>query len=445
MGLPIFIWAPQLARMITGSFSEYQIGLMSNFIRLMLAAQFFFVVSSFMTGMIQSYQRFLLPALAPIIYNLGIIGGLVALSSKLGIYAPVVGVILGAGLHAIIQVPLIWKLGFRYQKVWDVKNIYVREIGKLMLPRALASGINQLEAMAAVYFATSISSVSLILFLLAQTLMQLPVKLVGVPISQAALPSLSRVPEEKKTYFQQLLIDNLLQILYFVLPITAILVILGLPAVRLAYGAENFPWEATKLTRKALAMFVLAIPSQALIQLLIRGFYALKDTKTPLWMGLAAVGSFLGMSYVTTFVLHWGILGLASATSLASLFQATGLFWLLHRKISLLSQQAIWPVIKLLLATLVMSISVWIPYRLLDIYVLNTSRVLPLLGLTITVTAIGLAIYISLCHGLKIEQQDNFLKLLENLPGTKKSIIKLKTLTALASGTSGGSGYEQST
>ncbi len=442
LGLPIFIFAPQLARLITGSFSDYQIQLMANFIRLMLGAQFCFVISSLMTGMIQSFHRFLLPALSPVIYNLGIVLGVVVLSPKLGIYGPVAGVLIGAVGHAGLQVPLVWKLGFRYKWDWQTKNTYFREIGKLMMPRALASGVSQIEATAAVFFATSISSASLVLFLLAQTLMQIPVKLVGVPISQAALPSLAQSSESKREEYRRLLRENILQILYFVLPATAILVILGLPAVRLAYGAESFPWEATKLTRKALAMFVLAIPSQALIQLLIRGFYALKDTRTPLWVGLAGVSSFLGMSYAAVFVLHWGILGLAAATSIASALQVGGLFWLLHKKINLVSQQMVLPVIKLLLATLLMAVSLWVPYRLLDIYVLNTSRVLPLIGLTIMTTSMGLAIYIMLCHGLRIEQQDKILRLVEKLPGTKRSISKLKMLTAVAAGTTSGSGYE---
>lgn len=440
LGIPIFIFAPQLSELITGSFSAEQVALMTQLTRWMLGAQFFFLFSSFMTGMIQSHHRFLLPALSPILYNLAIIGGIAWLWDDLGIYAPVVGVVIGSFLHAILQVPLVWKLGFRYRWSWNFRIGAVREIGKLIVPRTLSSGINQLEATAAVYLATSLTSGSLVIFSLAQMLMLLPIRLVGVPISQAAFPQLSKSAEKDEQGFVNLIADSFLQVLYFVFPITAILLILRIPIVRLAYGAAGFPWQATLLTGRTLALFVLAIPAQAVIQLLVRSFYARKDTRTPLFAGLIGLLLFLLLSVWFTFGLEWGVLGLAGATSLSSFLQLLLLLGMLNREVRVVTQSLVIPTIKLLFVTLLTATFLWVPMRLLDQLVFDTTRVLPLIGLTVTATAIGLVMYFLLCEWIGVREQRYVLELLQKLPAMRKSIAKLRTLTNLASAQATGLG-----
>jgi len=141
LGVIIFIFAPQLSNLITGNFTDEQIKLMTSLTRLMLAGQFFFLFSSFLTGINHSHQRFLLPALSPLVYNLSIIVGILVGAESLGLYAPALGVLVGAFLHAGIQVPLVLKLGFGYRwNQWDFKMPEVRELGKLMIPRTLSSG-----------------------------------------------------------------------------------------------------------------------------------------------------------------------------------------------------------------------------------------------------------------------------------------------------------------
>ena len=110
----MFIFAPQLSHLIAPSYGPVKIALLTNLTRLMLLAQIFFCLSNFLTGIIQSNQRFLIPALAPIVYNVGIILGIVFLVPVMGIYGAAVGVIFGAFLHFLIQLPLARKLGFVY-------------------------------------------------------------------------------------------------------------------------------------------------------------------------------------------------------------------------------------------------------------------------------------------------------------------------------------------
>ncbi len=143
----VFIFTRPLSELITGSFSVSQIDLMVSLTRIMLLAQVFFLLSNFLTGIIQSHQRFLVPALSPAIYNLGIILGIVFLSPSLGIYAPTWGVVFGAFLHFLVQVPLVLRIGLRYKLAFDLSHPGVREVGRLMVPRTLALAIAQIEAL----------------------------------------------------------------------------------------------------------------------------------------------------------------------------------------------------------------------------------------------------------------------------------------------------------
>ena len=406
-GLLIFIFAPQLCRLIAPSFSPEKIALMSSLTRIMLFAQAFFCVSNFLTGIIQSNQRFLVPALAPIIYNLGIIFGIIVLTPTFGIYGPTFGVVIGALLHFLVQIPLALKLGFSYIPTsWEFSHPAVREIVRLMLPRTLALAISQIEATVAVFLATSLAAGSLTIFYFAQHLMNLPVGLFGSTIGQAALPTLSQNMAKKDWQeFKKIFLSSFFQIIYLALPASAILLILRVPAVRLAFGAKNFPWQATILTGKTLAFFTFAIFSQSIIQILVRGFYALHNTKTPLVIGAVGVLINVFLSVLLTFRFGFGVLGLAAATSVASFLHAVLLFVFLDREVLGFERKSVFiPLFKMSLATLVTAVFLWIPMRVLDRYILDTTRTINLIVLTIVATLVGLGVYVLVSFVLKISE-----------------------------------------
>ena len=179
-GIILFFFAKPLSQLIAPSFSPTEVILMTRLTRLLVIAQGAFVISSFLTGILQSQQHFIVPALSPIAYNLGIIFGIITLSPHFGIYGPAIGVLIGAFLHLIIQLPLIKKVGFVFKPSFNIKDHGVRRIGKLMLPRTLALAVSQIELTVAVSIATSLSSGSLAIFYFAQHLNALPVGLFGV-------------------------------------------------------------------------------------------------------------------------------------------------------------------------------------------------------------------------------------------------------------------------
>lgn len=414
----VFFLAPQLCRLIAPSFSLEQISLMVSLTRIMLLAQLFFCFSNFLTGIIQSHQRFLVPALSPIVYNLGIIFGIIFLVPIWGIYGPTIGVVLGAILHLLVQLPLAIKLGFIHRfTVWDLTHPGVKEIARLMLPRTTALAIGQIEATVAVFLATSLAAGSLSIFYFAQHLMSVPVGLFGATIGQAALPSLSRENAVKEIIgFRKTLTDSLFQILFLVLPATAILLILRVPVVRLAFGAKNFPWQATILTGKTLALFSLAIVCQSLMQILVRGFYALHDTKTPLIIGSISVFGNVILSIYLTFNLGYGVVGLAAATSLASLFQMILLFLFLDKKVGgFLEKPFLFRLGKMLLAIIFTLVFLWVPMRFLDRYILDTTRTINLIILTVIAAFMGLLVYIGIAYLLKIEELGELFSLLKRI------------------------------
>ena len=414
----IFVFSQPLSETITGSFDQNQIYLMAKMTRVMLLAQILFLVSNFLSAVIQSHQRFLVPALSPVAYNLGIIFAIFFLTPISGIWAPVLGVVFGAFLHLLIQIPLILKLGFSYAPILDRKKIAgVTEVFRLMLPRTLALAVYQIEATMAVFLATSLSAGSLTMFYLAERLISLPVRLFGTPIGQAALPTLSsQKARNELNDFRKTLVSSLNQILYLALPATAIILVLRVPLVRLAYGAKSFPWQATLLTAKTVGIFSLAIFSQAVIQLLVRGFYALHDTKTPFLAGSFSVILNVALAVFLTFKANWGILGLATAASLSSLTHAFLLIAFLARKIPKLLQKALianW--FKVGVATFFTAVFLWLPMRFLDKFILDTSRTVNLLILTIVVSLAGFLTYLLFSLILKIPEIHAFAGLFRRL------------------------------
>ena len=401
----VFILSGSLSRLIAPSLDPGSIMLLSRLLRIMLLAQVFFALSGFMTAIIQAHQRFLIPALAPIAYNLGIVGGIVFLTPTYGIFGPTVGVVVGAVLHFVIQIPLASRLGFHYSFNFNINHPGVREIRRLMPLRSLTLAVGQAERFIAVFIATALAAGSLTIFNFARQLYLLPVTLFGTTIGQASFPSLSAdIAAEKKEEFAKTLRSSLLQTLFLSLPAAAIVLILRLPAVRIAFGARNFPWEATLLTGKAVALLALAIPTQSAIGVLIRAFYALHDTKTPFLTtsGSAALTVMLSIIFAET--LKLGVIGLGAAVAISTLVHTLILLFLMHKKTAIISAQFIIGVVKMILATAIMGVFLWIPMRVIDRYILDTTRTLNLLLLTMSVLSIGILVYINLSSLMRIEQ-----------------------------------------
>jgi putative peptidoglycan lipid II flippase len=392
-----YLLAPQITHLRTGvGFSEAQLEIAVKLTRLMLFAQFFFAISNFLTGVLQSYQRFIAPALAPIFYNLGIMLGAVLLNQYLGIYAAGVGVIIGAFLHAIVQLPLAWKLGFRFGFDFDLRFPMVKKLFSLMPPRLLTVGVTEFQNLAMGFFATTIGDLSFVVVKLANRLMTLPIRFFGVPISQASLSFLSEESAiEKRQKFNNLLVQSLNQIAFFALPASVLLLILRVPIVRLVFGTDNFPWKTTVLTGKVVAIIAVSITAQAMVQLLVRAFHALKDTRTPFLITLATVVTYLLVAYMAVFVFNLDVLGLGMAISITAFTELLLFVFFLNRRLHCFGGKEFWmPQLKMIAASFFMAVFLYLPFKILDEVVFDTSRTVDLIALTISTASMATLVYV---------------------------------------------------
>lgn len=414
----IFIFANPICQLIAPGFDAAQIGLMVSLLRIMLGAQILFGISGFLTSIIQTHHRFLVPALAPIVYNLGIILGIIFLSPRFGIFGPAIGVVIGAALHMLIQLPLALKLGFKFIFKLDVKHPGVREVTKLMPPRVLALSTDQVEQFVAVTLASLLMPGTLSLLNAARLLYSIPASLVGATIGQAAFPSLSQSASlSDLTKFKGILANSLLQILFIALPISTLFIILRVPIVRIIFGSRTFPWEATLLTGQTLAVLAVSASFYAIMQLVVRGFYALHDTRTPLFIGVVAAAFNIILSFVAVYVLKWNLIGIALGISVTSILETLILLALLYKKLGTLGEflVVLWPILKMFVISLIMGIGLWLPMRLLDQFVFDTTRTLPLLALSASTSVIGIGVYLLLSRLFKVEQLQDFITLFKRL------------------------------
>lgn len=420
----IYLFSEPITRLMTGDgFSQGQILLSAQLTRIMLFAQLFFAISNFLSGVIQSYKRFIIPALSPIAYNLGIILGTLVFAPYLGIYGPTLGVVIGAFFHFIVQLPLAKKLGFRYSLTIDLSLPGVKEIFRLMVPRTLAISINQIQLFATVFFATHLGGYNLTVLTLAQQLMTFPIRIFGAPIGQAALPFLSRESTERDlSKFKKLLLSSLNQIAFFSLPASVLLLILRIPIVRLAYGSREFPWPATLLTGKVVALLAISIAAQAMVHVLVRAFYALHNTRDPLYVSFLSALTFLIISYLSVFVYNWGAVGIGVSLTLSTLLEMILLVFLLQHRLSFVEWKNLIPIFKMVTASFLMAVFLWLPFRALDQLVFDTTRTRDLLGLTVTVSTIGMLTYIFFAVLLNIEELAILKKLLSFMGAWKKSL-----------------------
>mgnify|MGYP000898623616 FL=1 len=392
-----FIFARPITLARTGAeFTPEQVEIAVNLTRVMLFAQFFFAISNFLTGILQAYQRFIIPAIAPLVYNLGIIITSIFLAQYLGIYAAGLGVVIGAALHMLIQLPLILKTGYRWQASFDWRFSEVKKLFKMMPPRLMTVGVGELQNLAMGFFATSIGNLSFVIINLARRLMTLPIRFFGVPISQASFPFLSEESADaNRKKFNQLLLQLLNQISFLAMPASVLLLILRVPAVRLVFGTANFPWQTTIATGKVVALIAISITAQAMVQLLIRGFYALKDTRTPFMVTTISVLVYLMTNVVGIYVFNLGVFSLGISITVAAFVELLLMLILLQKKIQCFTFADFFlPQLKILLASFFMAVFLYLPFKILDEVVFDTTRTVDLIALTVSTSTIALLVYL---------------------------------------------------
>lgn len=355
LAVPIFMFARQFYQILAPGFNTFQLDLVARLTRVLLLVQGFFLLSYFLTGVLESLQRFLIPAIAPLFYNLGIIFGALFLSNKFGIMAPVIGAVIGSFFHFFIQLPLSVRLGFRPKISLNYSHPGVREIARLAAPRIFELSFLEVGKSAELFLASLISAGAYTYYTFANSLQLLPVGLFGISLAKASLPSLSyRSAKGDYEHFQATFFSLFKEIAFFVIPCSVFLAVLRIPIIRLVFGAARFTWESTIQTGLTLSAFCLGLSAQSLNYLLTRAFWALHDTKTPVKISVICIVIDIFLGVVFIMLLHFSVWSLALAFSMATIIQAGALFIILWRKLGKFDiSQLTAPMVKIISASLV--------------------------------------------------------------------------------------------
>lgn len=425
IGAIMFSFSPQLINLLAvGNFDQKEVMLGSNLMRIMLASQILLVAGSLTTSILQSFKYFIIPALAPVFYNVGMIIGTVFLSNKIGIYGPAVGVVIGSILHFSIQIPLLRKSGFKFSFTLNLKDKDFKKMFTLVPPRITSVLISNVIQTINNSLAILVSAPSVIFLKFADQLQTFPVSLFGISMASASLPTLSsQTSPNERDKFKETFLTSFHQMIYLVMPLSAILLILRIPAIRLVYGVSNFPWDATIRTAQTLAFFSISIFAQSANYLITRAFYALKDTATPVAVNIVTALINISLSIYFVTALKLGVWAIALSYTVTSLLDMCILMFLLNKKVGGFDKEKLFvPFTKISWATASMGVMLYIPMKLLDQFVFDTTRTINLLGLTIVAGFIGMGTYILLTKLFKVEEIQLFYKLLKKLKISKKDI-----------------------
>lgn len=427
LAVPLFLFSNQISHFLAPGFSPEQVARMATYTRFMIIFQVLpLLVGNFFTGILQSYNMFLIPAIAPVVYNVGIIIGIMTLTPMFGLMAPVYGVGIGAGLFMLIQVPLVVAVGYRHRLAFDWHNKGVREVLTLIAPRTLGLAVSQIDSTVDLMLASLLGARMVTVFNFAQQLQQLPVGLFGVSVAQAALPTLAAASAKAdRGEFKKSVISAIHQILFFVFPVSSLFIVLRIPVVRLVFGASRFDWQATVLTGMTLSMFAISIFAQSIVNVLARGFYALYDTKTPVTISVISILTNTLLSLLFIKVLGLPVWSLGLSTSIASILNVTVLYIVLDKKVAGFSKTELFlPAIKMFLAAVAAGVAVFFPLKLFDQLIFDTTRTIGLLFLTGIAGGAGLFTYLLLAWLFDVNEVKSFITLIRRVRRPKAVLLE---------------------
>ncbi len=405
------IFAPLLMKMIAPGFDLEDRMMATNLSRIMFLSPLFLGISGILGGILQSFKRFFVYSLSPILYNLGIIIGALYFTDKWGVYGLAWGVVIGAALHMAIQIPTVYQLGFRYSFKIIRHDKATAKIGRLMIPRTLSLAVGQINLVVITAIATGLSSGSLAIFNFANNLQSFPIGIFGVSFAIAAFPTLSATAFNNEA-FEKNFSRTLRQILFFIVPATVFIIALRAQIIRVVLGTGNFDWEDTVLTMNTLGFFALSLFAQASIPLLTRMFYARQDSATPFYIGLVTVGINVGLAIFLAPSL--GVSGLALAFSLANIINFILLWlWLSSKVGSLDIANIVNSVLKFTASAVMAGATV----QIVKVAVWPFIDMSKFSGVFIQLAAslgLGGAVYLGVCYLLKSEELEGFISALKH-------------------------------
>ena len=340
LSLLMAIFAPLFVPIVAPGFDAPTTELTVRMTRIMLLSPVLIGMGAVVTGILNSYQQFTVPAIAPLLYNLAIIGAAIFLAPIMGVEGLAVGVAIGSMAHLVVQLPNLARVGQRYDLTIGLGHPGVRRVALLMGPRMLGLAAGQLNFLVSTVLASGLPEGSLTAYNYAFQLSQIPVGVVGVSIAVALFPTLSQDAALGRIGEIRRQVANAVRVLVFVAaPLTAIMIVLREPLTSVFYQYGLFSQAATERTASTLLFFAIGLVGHIVVHVLTRAFYAMQDTRTPVAWAIVAV--VVNVPLMVTLVGPMGVEGLALALSIASVLEVLGLVWSLHRRIESVEEAAL--------------------------------------------------------------------------------------------------------
>ena len=297
----LFIFMPWIAHLTAPGFSEAQRIVLVRMSRVMLLQPIIVGVSNMVSSVTQMFRKFFVAALAPVMYNLGIIFGIIFLRPVFGIMGLAYGVVLGAVLHLLIQIPVLAFHKFIPKFTLDISWSEIKSVVMVSIPRTIGLSISSFSGVILTAIASLLGTGSIAIFNLTNNMLNVPVGIIGIAYSTASFPLLVKLFQtQNHNQFSEKMVEAVQKVIFFALPITVLFIILRAQIVRVILGAHSFSWNDTRIAAACVALFVLGLVCQSLVYVLVRGYYAIGNTKTPLFWNI--VGEIATIIFAVGFV-----------------------------------------------------------------------------------------------------------------------------------------------
>jgi putative peptidoglycan lipid II flippase len=376
--------------------------------RIMLIQPVLLGISVITTSVLQARQRFLMPAIGSVLYNVGLIGGIAAtvldnryhiFGGNLGILGPTWGVVVAAALQLLIQIPGLITGGMRYSLTFDILHPGVRQMYKLMAPRF----VNSIALYASTFVVSGLISLANSAdaayygYQQAFQLILLPIGIFGMAVGQAAFPTLATLVVAKDwKRMNDIVFSTVRVILFLAVPSSLGMMVLAEPITRLLFVHGQFTIDQEPLIYVPLIYFAIGIPGLALIEILVRSYYALQDSRTAVEVGVVELFFMIGLSVLLLQPL--GVGGVALATSIGSTGEALVLLLLLRPRMGWFSLRPLFNFLAAVVAaSLVATLAALLTYTLLEVaiphYRSTTFNNLALAGQLTAAAIVGGGVY----------------------------------------------------
>jgi putative peptidoglycan lipid II flippase len=290
---------PYLVKIIAPGFLPAQQVELVFLSRILLVSPLLLGLSNLFGSITQSYRQFFVYALSPVLYNIGIITGILWLAPHYGVLGVIYGVLIGALFHLAVQIPPVLKKGLFPSFSFNIDFIKIKKVALLSLPRTFVLSTQQLIMIVFLALASLLGEGAISVLKFSFNLQSVPLSIIGVSYSVAAFPTLATLFSngEKEAFAKQIMVAAQ-HIIFWSLPMLVLFIVLRAQIVRSILGTGAFGWTETRLTAAALALFAISIVAQSLVFLFVRGYYASNYTKKPVIINSIAAIITIALAFV---------------------------------------------------------------------------------------------------------------------------------------------------